>query len=93
MTELNAVNTELDNNVDNFLVSTPLAWGLDPQNPLVTSLGIVGGSYATPTYVKTELAFKADKTYTDTQLLAKAKMTDVYLKTETYSIGETVNAI
>ena len=43
--------------------------------------------------MNTELGFKADKTYTDTQLLTKANKTDVYLKTETYSTSEIVNAI
>ena len=59
---------------------------------MVTRLGIVSGSYATPTFVNAELSFKADKTYTDTQLLTKANKTDVYLKTETYSESEIVNA-
>ena len=58
MTELNAIKSERDYKVDDFLVNAPLAWELDPQNPLVTKLGIISGSYATPTYVNTELSSK-----------------------------------
>ena len=75
MTELNAINTELGNKVDNVLVNAPLAWELDPELPLVSRLGIISGSYATPTYVNTELAKKANSL-------------EVYLKTETYNKTE-----
>ena len=72
---MNAINAELDNKVDDFLVNAPLAWELDPENPSVTKLGIISGSHTTPTYVNTELAKKANSL-------------EVYLKTETYNKTE-----
>ena len=65
-TQLSTSSSELDSKVDNFLVTSPLQWQPDPENALATRLEIANGAYATPTYVDTELASKADLTYANT---------------------------
>ena len=54
-TNIDNIQTELDNKVDHFLVTSPLQWEFDPENPFATRLAIPNGSFATPTYVDTEI--------------------------------------